>query len=483
MAELPPNSAPEDSQQSSAPNGWELACVGILRSEFGRLPSHALDKAMMQLSAERAWHETRAEGTRARWWKQVLAAFSRPGFAVAMSTTALLLAASAWIYFATIHEQRLDEGSAVCRIADSVNAQWALGSGNFKLDDLVPQKTLHLESGLVDLAFVSGAHAAIEGPVDFKVTGRNSMELHEGKMSAEVPRLARGFAVRTTAARVVDLGTRFGINAKSDGSSDVDVFEGRVHVIHGYNGKVQGDGWDLAAGMAMLLDASGATPSTFSQALFPQLAHLVWVRPKNCGFDSFDSTNIGGFPSSLGVWTGPAFTITRAVGGVRPASGSGMLRFLAPRPGSTGGDSMVWQLIDLTPAKKFIAEFGAANLEASGQFNRVPGNAHTASKFRFTIAAFHGRPVQAPDLWAARDRTAVAAAEKEFEADNNPRTWQKIELSTSLSAEADFAVIEIRAVAPADSSAAVDPYPGDFADSIESKICLPLRPGTAASTP
>ena len=53
MAELPPNSAPEDTQQSSAPNGWELVCVGILRSGFGRFRSHALDKAMMLLGMGR----------------------------------------------------------------------------------------------------------------------------------------------------------------------------------------------------------------------------------------------------------------------------------------------------------------------------------------------------------------------------------------------------------------------------------------------
>jgi len=82
MAELPPNSAPEDPQQSSAPNGWELVCVGILRSGFGRFHSRALDKAMMQLSAERAWCEDR--GRRMKWWQQIRGAFSHPGFALAM---------------------------------------------------------------------------------------------------------------------------------------------------------------------------------------------------------------------------------------------------------------------------------------------------------------------------------------------------------------------------------------------------------------
>lgn len=484
MAELPPNSAPESPQQSSAPNGWELACVGILRSEFGRLPSRALDKTMMQLSAEQAWRENRAEGGRMTWWKQVLGAFSRPGFALAMSSSALLFAAAAWIFFATLHEQRLDNGAVVCRIADAVNAQWAGNADQLKVGDLVPaKKMLRLKSGVVQLGFVSGASAAIEGPVDFKVTDRNSMELLDGKISAEVPRLARGFAIRTPAARAVDLGTRFGIDAKSDGSTEVDVFQGRVHVVHGKNGKVQGEGWDLARGMAMVLDANGASQADFSEAYFPQVAHTVMTRPVNCGFDSPRATSIGGFPFSFGIWSGPAFALTGSMESIKPASGSGMLRFLAPPRVAGSGDSVVWQLIDLSPARAFISEFGTVDLRAWGKFNRVAGDVHTAAKFRLTIAAFHGSPAQAPALWAARDQTAVALAEKELEADNDPKTWQTIEVATSISADADFAALEIRAIAPTNSSATSDPFPGNFADTIEAEVCLPLRPGNAASTP
>lgn len=484
MAELPPNSAPEDSQQSSASNGWELACAGILRSEFGRLRSRALDKAVMQLSAERAWHENRAETALSNWWKQILRAFSRPGFAVAMGVAVLLLAAASWIFFETLHEEKLDQGAVICRVADAVNAQWGGHSRQFKVEDALPNKSLRLESGVVELAFASGTRAAIQGPVDFKITDRNSVELLQGKISAEVPREARGFTVRTPAATAVDLGTRFGVDAKPDGSSDVEVFEGRVHVVHGHDAKVQDDGWDLARGMAMVLDARSATASTFSENSFPQISHTVMTRPTNCGFDSPTATNIGGFPSSFGVWSGPAFALTGSFEGLRPAGGPGMLRFLAPPRGSdTGGDSVVWQLIDLSAAKKFIAEYGTVELEAWGRFNRVPKDSHSATKFSIAVAAFHGRPAAAPLMWAARDKTALAFAEKEFEADNDPKTWETMDVSTSISTEADFAVVELRAIAPKDGSATSDPFPGNFADTIEVKVSLPLRAGNIASAP
>jgi hypothetical protein len=144
---------------------------------------------------------------------------------------------------------------------------------------------------------------------------------------------------------------------------------------------------------------------------------------------------------------------------------------------------VVWQLIDLHSARNLISEFGIVDLKAWGQFNRISGDSHSATRFRLTIAAFRGQPAQAPALWVDRAHTAVAIAEKELDADNDPTTWQRIEADTSVSAEADFAVIELRAIAPKESAAGVDPFPGNFADSIEAKVCIPMRPASAASAP
>ena len=79
---------------------------------------------------------------------------------------------------------------------------------------------------MAELVFSSRARVAIEGPAELKLTGRNSMELISGKLSAEVPKQAHGFSVKLKNATVVDLGTRFGINADT-GFSKLDVFEGK----------------------------------------------------------------------------------------------------------------------------------------------------------------------------------------------------------------------------------------------------------------
>jgi hypothetical protein len=482
MAEIPPDSTPDSPQQSHAPDGWELACTGILRSEFGRRPSHALDNAMMQLSAEKAWLEVRTESVRATWWQRVRDALAaRPGFVFAASVVALVLAV--WIAIPHIENPFQSSGSpaVACKLSDALNVRWAGNASRLKIGDYLPGSVVRLESGVVELAFASGAKAAVEGPAEFKLIDRNSMELHQGKLAAEVPAQARGFSVQTPNARVVDLGTRFGLNTKSKDSSEVDVFEGKVRVTQG-NAKQSDNQWDLTRNMAMVLDnRGGVTAAAEPETAFPQPGHSVLIRPANCGFDSPGFTKIGGFPSTFGFWSGPAFELTGAIEDVRPVQGTGMLRFFAPPPGQGSRDSVVWQLVDLRPAKQFMAANGTVDLKAWVQFNRIPGDSRTASKFKLSIAAFRGQPADAAALWAARNQSALAFAEKELDSDNDPKTWERVDLATTVSADADFAVMEIRAIAPAGIPAGANPFPGHFADLIDAKVCLPLRAGSAAA--
>jgi len=482
MDDSPPEPTP-DSPPPQPPDGWEILCIGIMRGRFGRRRSEALKKAMMQLSAEQAWIEGRAEAARMSWWKRISEVFTGPGMRLAFAAAmVLLLGVLMWEMFRSPNQanQAVVIEVSGCRIADAVNAHWSGSAAKLKTGDRLPAGILRLDSGVVELAFASGAKAAVEGPAELSLIDRNSLELKRGKLSAEVPKPAIGFTVRTPNATVTDLGTRFGLNTKTPASSEVDVFEGKVRVTEAGDVKTSDNEWNLTRNMAMVLDArGGVTTTAAAETAFPQPGHSIQIRPVNCGFDAPGSSRIGGLPTAFGFWSGPAFGMTGAVAGVRPAQGAGMLRFLAPpRQGGPAQDSVVWQVVDFRPAKEFMAAYGKTDLKAWVQFNRVPGDAHTASKFRLTMAAFHGEPADAAALWASRKQTALAYAEKELVADNDPRTWERVDLATTVSSDADFGVVEIRAIAPADVPPGIDPFPGHFADLIDAKICLPLRPST-----
>jgi hypothetical protein len=487
MADEIPESMPDMPEPPRAPDGWELACLGIVRSKFGRGQSRALSKAMMQLSAEKAWLEARAEAAQTSWWERIRETFTaRPGLGWALAVAVLLIMGRlSWSLFSHGQEpnRNLRAVASGCRIADAVNARWGGNNAALKPGDTLPAGPLRLESGVVELAFASGAKAAVQGPAEWKLSEPNGIELRQGKLSAEVPPPAVGFTVRTPNATVIDLGTRFGIDAKSRDSSEVDVFEGKVQVTEARAAKEPNNEWDLTRNMAMVLDnRGGVTAAAAAETAFPQPSHAILIRPANCGFDSPGATRIGGFPADFGFWSGPAFQLTGPVAGVRTVQGAGMLRFFSPpRQGGKAVDSVVWQLVDLHPAKDFMARNGTVDLKAWVQFNRIPGGAGTASKFALTIAAFRGQAADAPALWAARSRTAVATAEKELVADNDPWTWERVDVATTVTADADFAVLEIRAIAPPDAPAGLDPFPGHFADLIDAKVCLPLRASSTAA--
>src|SRR5690606_41027575 len=56
------------------------------------------------------------------------------------------------------------------------------------------------------------------------------ISLEAGKLTADVPREAVGFAVQTPRLLVVDLGTSFGIEIPRNGDDQVHVFKGQVEL-------------------------------------------------------------------------------------------------------------------------------------------------------------------------------------------------------------------------------------------------------------
>jgi hypothetical protein len=444
------------------PDGWDLVCAGILGAEFGRKKSNALANAIAQLSAEEAALVPRRWRFHA-WWSS-LRPFPRFAFVTAC---VLVIGLADWVVWRVDSEGRPPSTGAVCFVSGQLHAVWAGRSASPKTGDALLAGAWRLGSGVVELTFNSKARVAIEGPAEIKLTGPNSMELLSGKLSAEVPRQAHGFSVKFPGATVVDLGTRFGVNA-GVARSKVDVFEGKVLLV---SDAVAVAHQLLTQGMAMAVDPRGAaTMSVYSAAAYPQLSTMLVIHPVNCGFDGPGKTETGGVPVAAGYWSGWGYDLVRARQGVAPLQGRGMLRFLSPSSrAAKSADSEVWQLIDLRTNHTLIAG-GGVEVRSSVFFNRVRGNSYTGKKFVLAMAAFHGTPENVEDLWARRHELALAVAEKEIVTDDNPATWEKVELSAALPADADFLIVEMRAIAPDAIVAGTPPFNGHFADLIDCSL-------------
>ncbi|MEX1223507.1 MAG: FecR domain-containing protein, partial [Pirellulales bacterium] len=125
----------------------------------------------------------------------------------------------------------------VARIASTSQAAFDDSSnGNFRNRDLFDDDTIVLNGGLVVIEYDTGARVVLEGPAVYHVQGANGGDLRVGKLTARVEtEQAQGFTVEIPHARIVDLGTEFGIEVAEDGGSNVGVIDGKVR-LHGLSG-------------------------------------------------------------------------------------------------------------------------------------------------------------------------------------------------------------------------------------------------------
>jgi ferric-dicitrate binding protein FerR (iron transport regulator) len=108
-------------------------------------------------------------------------------------------------------------------------AEWEDGQG--PADGQFAPGSYALASGTIRLALAhDGTVATLAGPARFDLVPPGHIRLHEGRLSARVSQPDKGFTVFTEAATVLDRGTVFGVEAKSDGEALVSVLEGTVDV-------------------------------------------------------------------------------------------------------------------------------------------------------------------------------------------------------------------------------------------------------------
>ncbi len=88
--------------------------------------------------------------------------------------------------------------------------------------------TLELADGFAEITLTNGVRMVLEAPVKVELPASKGATLRSGRLVATVPEGARGFSIDTPRARVVDLGTEFGVGVRESGDTEVQVFRGVV---------------------------------------------------------------------------------------------------------------------------------------------------------------------------------------------------------------------------------------------------------------
>ena len=116
--------------------------------------------------------------------------------------------------------------------------------------------SLNVESGLAQLEFIRGSTVILEGPVEFEIKGTNAGFLKNGKLRANVPPVAKGFAIDLPHGRLIDLGTEFGLHVHDGDSTEIYVYDGKV-IYEGTSDSGESFTYEISKGEALFIDPYG----------------------------------------------------------------------------------------------------------------------------------------------------------------------------------------------------------------------------------
>ncbi len=124
--------------------------------------------------------------------------------------------------------RRTQQGIAV--VQSLANPTWSEGTLSKRTGDVLKPGTLGVDSGVVEIVFLSGVVAVVEGPAELELLAANRAVLHSGSVRCSVPPGVTGFEIESADTRYVDIGTDFGLVVGKDGRQELHVFDGKVEV-------------------------------------------------------------------------------------------------------------------------------------------------------------------------------------------------------------------------------------------------------------
>lgn len=158
----------------------------------------------------------------------------------------------------------------VADLTNTLDAAWSPDAVAPMADTpLLNGSSLSLTSGFAEITFLNGATVVMEGPSELSLLDEKSVKLVAGKLTGRCDEKSRGFTVETKNARIVDLGTEFGVALLETGETETHVFKGVV-TLEGM-GAAGAPAERITAGRGMMIDASG----TNIQALVDSRAQFV----------------------------------------------------------------------------------------------------------------------------------------------------------------------------------------------------------------
>ena len=131
---------------------------------------------------------------------------------------------------------------------------------------------LTLKQGQATILFDSGARMVIGGGTLLRPNDANSAELLRGRATVHCPESAFGFNLTTPNSSLVDLGTEFGVDVSTAGTTELHVFEGEVELGSRPSANARNEAATqlVEAGQARRIVSTAVRPIAISRDSFPR---------------------------------------------------------------------------------------------------------------------------------------------------------------------------------------------------------------------
>jgi FecR protein len=163
----------------------------------------------------------------------------------------IVLAAAAVIAVSTTTWFQMTRGVEVEVIA-SRDLKVSSGSLSPEAGSRSRVRDLTIDTGLLNLRLANDISIELLAPAQLRFIDPMHVRILSGKATVDVGQRGKGFILDAPQTRVVDLGTRFGVDASDAGSTGVVVIEGSVE-LHSKQGRVN----HLAEGEGVVVNTSG----------------------------------------------------------------------------------------------------------------------------------------------------------------------------------------------------------------------------------
>jgi hypothetical protein len=373
----------------------------------------------------------------------------------------------------------------VCQVRQTVNARFTVAGKAGQTGEFLFPGTVQLEAGLIELQFTKGAVVTVQAPAQLDLASVDRVTLHGGKVSAEVPASAVGFAVKTPVGDFVDLGTRFGVFVNEAGLTEMDVFEGKVEWIP--TAGLDAERQQFVRGMAAVINPADGSLSVGESepGVFPQPGEVITGLMED---GDFETAKFTGNPhvtrASRVAWGGDQCEMAGAMLGITPYEGQGMLRFLRAdaHPLDSRERWSMWVserrcLIDVSWLKRSLARQPAV-VEASIFFNEAGKMPNSRHRFSFSVAAMRGKIYQLKPVHSVVPEPVLATNNSNLVADADPNTWEHVTTTLKLPPNTDVVKVSIKAQRPRQADGRESRFSGQFADSGTVQIRIPPRAST-----